>query len=149
MQTSLKESIKQEMIASMKAKNKQRLTTIRSITAAIKQFEVDKRQDPDEQAILSILNKLSKQRIDSMEQYTNANRQDLADIERYELSVIKEFLPEQLNETEIHRVIAETIQKTGAKTPQDMGKVMVALKTELTGKADLGVVSKLVKASLK
>ena len=144
----LKARIKDEMKAAMKAKAKQRLTTIRAIQAEIKRIEVDERIDVDDARLLAVLDKMCKQRRDSIQQYTDGGRADLAEVEQAEMEIIQEFLPAQLSEDEIKALITDAIASTGAESMKDMGKVMGALKPQLQGRADMGEVSKLIKGSL-
>ncbi|WP_019528242.1 GatB/YqeY domain-containing protein [Dasania marina] len=143
----LKARIKDEMKAAMRAKAKQRLTTIRSIQAEVKRIEVDERIDVDDARLLAVLDKMCKQRRDSIQQFTDGDRIDLAEIEQAEMLIIQEFLPAQLSEDEIKILITDAIASTGAAGMQDMGKVMGVLKPKLQGRADMGAVSKLIKAS--
>lgn len=147
-QDSLKAQIKDAMKAAMKAKEKQRLSTIRLIQSEIKRIEVDERIEIDDARLLAVLDKMCKQRRDSIQQYDDAGRSELADIERAEIVVIQEFLPAQLSEAEIKTLISDAISDSGAESMKDMGKVMAILKPQLQGKADMGEVSKLLKASL-
>lgn len=147
-QDSLKAQIKDAMKAAMKAKEKQRLSTIRLIQSEIKRIEVDERIEIDDARLLAVLDKMCKQRRDSIQQYDDAGRSELADIERAEIVVIQEFLPAQLSEAEIKTLISDAISASGAESMKDMGKVMAILKPQLQGKADMGEVSKLLKASL-
>ncbi|SFF95672.1 GatB/YqeY domain-containing protein [Neptunomonas qingdaonensis] len=144
----LKKQITEAMKAAMRAKDKALLGTIRLILAEIKRIEVDERIELDDQRIITVLDKMSKQRRDSISQYDKANRTDLADIERQELEVIKTYLPQSLNDEEIQTALEEAIVATGASGAQDMGKVMAELKPKLQGRADMGMVSKLVKERL-
>lgn len=147
-QDSLKAQIKDAMKAAMRAKEKQRLSTIRLIQSEIKRIEVDERIEIDDARLLAVLDKMCKQRRDSIQQYDDAGRSELADIERAEIVVIQEFLPAQLSEAEIKTLISDAISASGAESMKDMGKVMAILKPQLQGKADMGEVSKLLKASL-
>ena len=144
----LKKQITEAMKAAMRAKDKALLGTIRLILAEIKRIEVDERIELDDARIIAVLDKMSKQRRDSISQYDKANRTDLADIERQELEVIKTYLPQSLNDEEIQTALEEAIAATGASGAQDMGKVMAELKPKLQGRADMGLVSKLVKERL-
>lgn len=146
--TTLKDTIKDAMKAAMRAKQKERLGTIRMIQAEIKRIEVDERIEVDDQRILAILDKMCKQRRDSISQYEDAGRDELAAIERNEMTVIQEFLPAALTEAEINELIEQAIADSGAKGPRDMGKVMGILKPQLQGRADMGAVSQLIKARL-
>lgn len=144
----LKKQITEAMKAAMRAKEKALLGTIRLILAEIKRIEVDERIELDDARIIAVLDKMSKQRRDSISQYDKANRSDLADIERQELEVIKTYLPQSLNDEEIKAALEEAIAATGASGAQDMGKLMAELKPKLQGRADMGMVSKLVKERL-
>lgn len=145
---SLKQQINDDMKAAMRAKETARLGAIRLLLAAMKQKEVDERIELDDAAVVSIIEKMLKQRRDSISQYKAANRQDLVDVEEFEVTVLQAYMPQQLSEDEIKAVIAEVIAATGAAGPQDMGKVMGAVKPKLAGKADMGKVSGLIKAQL-
>ena len=144
----LKLIIQDNVKAAMRAKDRVRLVTLRTIMAEIKQIEVDKRVDLTDEGILTILTKMCKQRRDSLSQFENAGRTDLAQIEIAELAVISEFMPTPMTDNEISAAIAETITQTGASSPKDMGVVMNMLRPKLQGKADMGAVSGLVKAAL-
>ncbi len=145
---SLKDTIRAAMKAAMKAKEKARLGTIRLMQAEFKRIEVDERIEIDDQRALVVLDKMLKQRRDSAQQFTDAARTDLADQENYEITVIQEFLPEQLGEAEIIALIDAAIAATDASGMQAMGPVMGQLKPQLQGKADMGQVSQLVKQRL-
>jgi uncharacterized protein len=142
------ERLKDEQKAAMKAKNKPRLSAIRLALAAVKQREVDERITLSDDDVLAVLTKMVKQRRDSVSQYEAAGRQDLADVEHAEISVLAEFMPQPLNEDEISSLLDEAITVTGAVNMQDMGKVMGVLKPKIQGRADMGIVSKLVKTKL-
>lgn len=144
----LKKQITEAMKAAMRAKEKALLGTIRLILAEIKRIEVDERIELDDARIIAVLDKMSKQRRDSISQYDKANRTDLADIERQELEVIKTYLPQSLTDEEIKTALDEAIAATGASGAQDIGKLMAELKPKLQGRADMGMVSKLVKERL-
>ena len=144
---SLKADIHNAMKEAMRAKAKERLATIRLIQAEFKRVEVDERIELDDARVLVILDKMVKQRKDSVTQYRDANRDDLADKEQAEIEVIQEFLPQPLSADEITAIIKAAIAETGAASMQDMGKVMAIVKPQVQGKADMGEVSKLVKAS--
>jgi uncharacterized protein YqeY len=144
----LKSQLKDAQKVAMRAKDKARLTVIRGMLAAIKRIEVDERIELDDARILSVLDKMLKQRRDSISQFEAAGRNDLADQEKYEMGVVQEFLPAQLTSAEIDALIAAAIAATGANSMQDMGKVMGQLKPQLQGRADLGKVSAQIKASL-
>ncbi len=145
---SLKQQLTDDMKAAMKAGEKHKLGVIRLINAAIKQKEVDERIELDDTAVIAVLDKMVKQRKDSITQYDAANRDDLAQIERDELVVIEAYLPAKMGEAEIVAAIQAAIAETGASGPADMGKLMGALKPKLAGQADMGLVSKLVKQQL-
>ncbi|WP_066092884.1 GatB/YqeY domain-containing protein [Xanthomonas massiliensis] len=145
---SLKQQLTDDMKAAMKGGDKHTLGVVRLINAAIKQREVDERITLDDAAVVAVLDKMVKQRRDSVEQYAAAGREDLADVERSEITVIEHYLPAKLGEAEIQAAIAAAIAQTGAAGPADMGKLMGALKPQLAGKADMGQVSALVKKAL-
>jgi uncharacterized protein YqeY len=144
----LKEQITEDMKSAMRAKEAERLGTIRLLLAAIKQREVDERITVDDAGIIAIIEKLIKQRKDSIEQFQKAGRTDLVDQESKELGILQAYMPAQLSEAEVQAAIQKTISSLGATGPQDMGKVIGALKAQLAGKADMGMVSGLVKAAL-
>ena len=144
----LKEQITEDMKSAMRAKEAERLGTIRLLLAAIKQREVDERITVDDAGIIAIIEKLIKQRKDSIEQFQKAGRTDLVDQESKELGILQAYMPAQLSEAEVQAAIQKTISSLGATGPQDMGKVIGALKAQLAGKADMGMVSRLVKAAL-
>lgn len=144
----LKVTIQECVKAAMRAKEKDRLATLRQITAAIKQIEIDERIDVDDDGIITILTKMCKQRRDSLSQFEQAGRTDLAEIEVAELAIIDEFMPTAMTGDEIAAAIAETIASTGATSPKEMGAVMNKLRPQLQGRADMGAVSGLVKAAL-
>ncbi|HYQ23771.1 GatB/YqeY domain-containing protein [Stenotrophomonas sp.] len=145
---SMKQQLTDDMKAAMKAGEKHKLGVIRLINAAIKQKEVDERVELDDTAVIAVLDKMVKQRKDSVSQYEAANREDLAEIERAEIVVIEAYLPAKMGEAEIVAAIQAAIAETGASGPADMGKLMGALKPKLAGQADMGLVSKLVKQQL-
>jgi len=145
---SLKDRLQQEMKDAMRGGDKPRLGVIRLILAAIKQREVDERIELDDAQITVVLDKMSKQRRDSLEQYEKAGRDDLAAQEKFELEVLKTYLPEQLDDAEIDSLIGAAIAATGAAGMKDMGKVMGQLKSKLQGRADMGMVSARIKARL-
>jgi len=136
------------MKLSMKGGNKARLLVIRTMLAAIKQIEVDERIELDNDRIIAVLDKMAKQRRESIEQFSKASRDDLIAIEEAELLIIKEYLPEALSETEINALIEQSINSSGAASIKDMGKVMGMLKPQLQGRADMGKVSQLIKSRL-
>ena len=142
----LKNRINEDVKSAMRNKDKERLATLRLITAAIKQKEVDERIEMDDAAVLAVLDKMVKQRKDSIEQYTKADRPELADKEQAEILIIQEYLPAQLSDAEIDAMIDEAISDTGASGMKEMGKVMGILKPKLQGRADMGAVSGKIKA---
>jgi uncharacterized protein YqeY len=144
----LKEQLQQDMKNSMRGGDKRRLGAIRLIMAAIKQREVDERVDLDDAGVTAVLDKMAKQRRESIEQYRKAGRDDLVEQESFELEVLKSYLPEQLSDTEIDAMVQEVIQATGASSVRDMGKVMGQLKPRLQGRADMAAVSARIKARL-
>jgi uncharacterized protein YqeY len=148
MADSLKEQITSDMKDAMRAKDKERLGTIRLILAAIKQREVDERIELDDEQVLVVLDKMVKQRRDSITQYRDAGREELAAKEEAELELIQHYLPEALSEAEIDSLIAEAISSSGAESMKDMGKVMGLLKPKVQGRADMGAVSARIKARL-
>ncbi|WDS34788.1 GatB/YqeY domain-containing protein [Pseudoxanthomonas sp.] len=145
---SLKAQLTDDMKTAMKAGEKDRLGVIRLINAAIKQREVDERIELDDAAVLAVLEKMVKQRKDSVSQFEAANREDLAAIERAEIVFIDAYLPAKLDEAAINVAIDAAIAQTGASSPADMGKLMGVLKPQLAGQADMGLVSKLIKQKL-
>ncbi|WJF89364.1 GatB/YqeY domain-containing protein [Paraburkholderia bonniea] len=145
---SLKEQINDDMKAAMRARETGRLGTIRLVLAAIKQREVDERVTLDDAAITAVIDKMIKQRKDSISQFETAGRADLVEQENAELAVLTAYMPEQLSATEIDAQVAAAIAQTGAAGPQDMGKVMGVLKPALAGRADMTAVSARVKAAL-
>lgn len=144
----LKTRLTEAMKSALRAQQKERLSAIRLILADIKRIEVDERIEPDDARILTVLDKIAKQRRDSINQYRNAKRDDLADKEQFELDVVTEFLPQQMSEAEIAALIDKAIAETGAASAADMGKVMAVVKPAAQGRADMAVISKLVKAKL-
>ena len=145
---SLKEQITEDMKNAMRAKETGRLGTIRLLLAAMKQKEVDERVELDDTAVIAIVEKLIKQRKDSISQFQAAGRDDLVAIENAELVVLQAYMPAQMSEAEVAAVVAEAVAQVSAAGPQDMGKVMGIVKPKLAGKADMGVVSAQVKAAL-
>ena len=145
---SLSDKLKDAMKQAMRDKDKLRLGTIRMALAAIKQIEVDERITLDDDGIIKVLTKLVKQRKDSVQQYTDANRPELAEAEAAEIEVLKDFLPQALTEQEIAQLIDKAITELGATGMQDMGKVMGQLKPVMQGRADMAVVSGIIKARL-
>ncbi len=144
----LKQRISIEMKAAMRAKAKERLGTIRMILSELKRIEVDERIELDDARVLAILDKMQKQRRDSIEQFNTAGRNDLADIEQQELLVIREFLPQPLTEAELEAIVAQAVTDSGAQNMQEMGKVMALVKPQIQGRADMGAISQLVKNAL-
>jgi len=136
------------MKAAMRAKEQARLSTVRLLLAAIKQREVDERIELDDAQVLSVIEKMIKQRRESIAQFEKASRNDLADAEKAEIQVLSGYMPAQMSDADVEMAIQSTISETGASGPKDMGKVMAALKAKLAGKADMGKVSGLVKAKL-
>ena len=144
----LKNQIIADMKSAMKAKDSATLKAVRMIVEAIKQKEVDTREELDDQGILAVIQKMVKQRKDSIDQFTQAGRDDLVSVEEAELKVINLYMPKQLSESEIESVVDQVISQTGASGMQDMGKLMGVLKAELSGKADMGTVSNIIKSKL-
>ena len=145
---SLKARITEDMKTAMKAKEAAKLSAIRLLLAAVKQKEVDERIELDDTAVVAVIEKLTKQRKDSVAQYEAAGRQELAEAEKFEISVLTTYLPEKMSSEETAAAVAAAVAETGAKGPADMGKLMGVLKPRLAGKADMAEVSKLVKAAL-
>ena len=145
---SLKQQITEDMKTAMRAKDSVRLGTIRLLQAAMKQKEVDERVELDDIMVIAIVDKLIKQRKDSVAAYQSAGRQDLADIESAEMAVLQAYLPQRLSAEEVKQAVNAIVAELGASGPGDMGKVMGAVKAQLAGKADMGEVSAAVKAAL-
>ena len=145
---SLKERISEDMKTAMRAKDSARLGTIRLLLAAIKQKEVDERITLDDTQVTAVIDKMLKQRRDSISQFESAGRQDLVDAEKFELDVLTAYMPQQMDAAEVAAVIAEVIAAVGAAGPADMGKVMGPLKAKLAGRTDMAQASALVKAAL-
>jgi len=145
---SLKAQLTSDMKSAMKAGDKERLKAIRLALAAVKQVEVDQRIELDDAAVLSVLDKMVKQRRDSIEQFRKGGREDLAAIELAEIAVLEAYLPEQLGDAELDALIDEAIRATGAQSMRDMGKVMGIVKSKAAGRADMGAVGARVKARL-
>ena len=145
---SLKDQITEDMKSAMRAHDSERLGTIRLLLAAMKQKEVDERVTLDDTSVISIVDKLIKQRKDSVAAFTQAGRQDLADKESAEIAVLQAYLPARLSAAEVASEVAAIVAELGASGPGDMGKVMAAVKARLAGKADMGAVSGAVKAAL-
>lgn len=148
MSAKIKEKIHEDMKTAMRAQDKERLGTIRLIMAALKQREVDERIELADEHIIAILNKMIKQRRDSISQFEAGNRPDLVAKEQQEVAVIQAYLPQQLSAEEIDQVVQEALQEAGASSAKDMGKVMALLKAKLAGKADMSIVSAKVKDRL-
>jgi uncharacterized protein YqeY len=145
----LKQRISEDVKSAMRSKDQKLLGTLRLLTAGIKQREVDERITLDDAQILAVIDKMIKQRRDSIEQYQAAKRQDLVDQESYEVAVLQRYLPTSLSDAEISQLIKEAINETGAKSVQEMGRVMAVLKPKLQGRADIGVASAKVKEHLQ
>jgi uncharacterized protein YqeY len=145
---SLKARITEDMKTAMRAKDSARLGAVRLLQAAIKQREVDERIELDDMQVIEAIEKMLKQRRDSISQYEAANRHDLADVEKYEVSVLKEYLPQALTEAEIDGLLEQVVQETAASGIKDMGKVMAAIKPLVVGRADMGKISGLIKSRL-
>ena len=144
----LRERVTEDMKSAMKAREAEKLGAIRLLLSAMKQREVDERITLDDAAVVAIVEKMIKQRKESIVQYEKGARKDLADKEQFEIGVLQAYLPQQLSESEVAAAIAEAIAATGAQSAADMGKVMALVKPKLAGKADMGRVSALVKAKL-
>ncbi len=144
----LREQLNEDIKAAMKAREQEKLAALRLMLSAVKQREVDERITLDDAGVISVVEKMIKQRKDSIAQFEKAARQDLADKEKFEIGVIEAYLPQQLSQGEIDAIVAEAIAATGAKSAADMGKVMGVVKPKLAGRADLGKVSALVKTKL-
>ena len=145
---SLKDQITEDMKSAMRAKEAVKLGTIRLITSAMKQKEVDERVELTDAMVMTIIEKMIKQRKDSISQFEAGGRQDLADIEKAELLVLAKYMPAGLSEAEMQTAVAEAVLEVGATGPQDMGKLMAVLKPKLAGRADMTVISTMVKAAL-
>jgi uncharacterized protein YqeY len=145
---SLRTRINEEMKSAMKARERERLDALRLLLAAVKQREIDERVTLDDAGVIAVIEKMIKQRKDSIAQYEKASRKDLADKEQYEIGVLEAYLPQQLSPAEIDAIVADAVASTGAKSPADMGKVMGVVKPKVAGRADMGKVSALVKAKL-
>jgi uncharacterized protein YqeY len=144
----LRDRVNEDVKAAMKARDAERLGTLRLLTSAMKQREVDERITLDDAAVVAVIEKMLKQRRDSVAQYEKAQRQDLADVEKREMAVLQAYLPEQLSESGIDAIVVEALAATGSTSPTDMGKVMAIVKPKVAGRADMGRVSALVKAKL-
>ncbi len=145
---SLKSRIQEDVKSAMRAHQREQLATLRLVTAAIKQIEVDERIELDDERVLAVLDKMVKQRRESLEQYEKAGREDLAVVERFELDLIQGYLPEQLGEEELATLIQAAISESGASSIRDMGSVMNALRSQVQGRADMKAVSQAVKTQL-
>lgn len=145
---SLKSRLTEDMKAAMKGGEKDRLGVIRLINAAIKQREVDERITLDDAQVLAVLEKMTKQRKDSVAQYESAGREDLAAVERFEIDVIQAYLPAPMSEAEVDAIVAKAIADAGASSAKDMGKVVGLVKPQVAGRADMGKVSALIKQKL-
>ncbi|HEX5612722.1 MAG TPA: GatB/YqeY domain-containing protein [Burkholderiales bacterium] len=145
---SLKHQITEDMKAAMRARDGARLSAVRLLLAAIKQREVDERKELADADVVSVLEKMIKQRRESIAQYEKGGRADLADVEKFELGILSAYLPQQMGPAEIEQAVREALAETGASTAKDMGKVMALLKARLAGRADMGQVSALVKGRL-
>lgn len=146
--SALKLQLTEAMKDAMRAKDKARLGTVRLALAEVKRIEVDERIEPDDARVLSILEKMIKQRRESIRQYESAGRNDLADIEQAEIDVLQTFMPQPLADAEIEAIVAQALADTGASSVQDMGKVMAAVKPQMAGRADMGAVGQLIKKRL-
>lgn len=144
----LKAALTQATKEAMKARDKDRVATLRMVNAELKRIEVDERRDLSDEDVFAVLNKMLKQRKDAMQQFKDAGRDDLASIEAYEISVVEAFLPTQMTGDELAEFVASLVSKAGAQGMQDMGKVMALLKSEGQGRVDMGAASALVKAQL-
>jgi uncharacterized protein YqeY len=144
----LREQLNEDIKTAMKARDQEKLNALRLLLSAVKQREVDERITLDDAGVIATIEKMMKQRKDSISQYEKAQRQDLADKEKYEISILEAYMPRQLPESEVKAIIDAAVASTGAKGPADMGKVMGVVKPQLAGKADMGKVSALVKARL-
>ena len=145
---SLKERVTEDMKSAMRARQAARLSAVRLLLAAIKQREVDERKPLSDADVVAVIDKMMKQRRDSIAQYEAAGRQDLADAEKFELSVLQGYMPQAMGDAQIEEAVANAIAEAGAKGPKDIGKVMAALKPALAGRADMAHVSALAKAKL-
>jgi uncharacterized protein YqeY len=146
---SLKARITEDMKTAMKARETAKLNAIRLLLSALKQKEVDERIELDDNAVIAVIEKLTKQRRDSVTQYEAAGRQELAEAEKFEIAILGVYLPEKMGTAEIHAAVLAAVSETGAKGAADIGKLMAVLKPRLAGKADMAEVSKLVKAALQ
>ena len=147
-ESALKQQLSNAMKDAMRAKDKARLGTVRLALSEVKKIEVDERIDPDDTRIIAVLEKMIKQRRESIKQYEAGSRQDLADIESAEIEVLQEFMPKALSEAEVNAIIAQAMQGTGASSIADMGKVMAAVRPAVIGRADMGAISQQIKQQL-
>lgn len=147
-ESALKQQLSNAMKDAMRAKDKARLGTVRLALSEIKKIEVDERIDPDDTRIIAVLEKMIKQRRESIKQYEAGARQDLADIESSEIEVLQEYMPKALSEAEVNAIIAQAMQDTGASSIADMGKVMAAVRPAVIGRADMGAISQQIKQQL-
>ena len=145
---SLKDRIQDDMKSAMRAKDKERLATIRLILAAVKQREVDERIALDDEQVIEVLDRMAKQRRESIAQYSDAGRDDLAARESFELDIIKTYMPETISDADLNALIEQSINAQNAVTMRDMGKVMALIKPQVQGKADMGAVSQMLKKRL-
>jgi len=145
---SLKIRINEDMKVAMKARETTRLAAIRLLMAAMKQKEVDERIELDDAGVIGVIEKMLKQRKDSIAQYEAAKRQDLADVEKFEVEVLTAYMPQAMSAAEVEAIVARAVADSGAKGPADMGKVIALVKPQIAGRADMGEVSKLVKTRL-
>ncbi len=148
MASELKTTITDAVKDAMRAKEKERLGVLRMVTAELKNIEINERIELDDSRVLAVLDKMVKQRRDSAKQYLDNDRPELAQQEQFEIEVIQAFLPQQLSEDEIRQIVSDTAAELGASSMADMGKLMGALKPKMQGRADMGLVGKLVKAQL-
>jgi uncharacterized protein len=144
----LREQLNEDIKTAMKAREQEKLAALRLMLSEVKRKEVDERITLDDAAVIGVVEKMIKQRRDSIDQYDKAARRDLADKERYEISVLEAYLPQRLSQAEVESIVVEAIGSTGARSSADMGKVMAAVKPKVAGRADMGAVSALVKGKL-
>ena len=146
--SSLKASIAEASTAAVRAKDRERVKALRLVNAALKQAEIDGRKPLEDADVLAVLTKMRKQRLDSLDQFTRAGREDLAAIERYELAIVAEFMPQMLSDEELAEAVQAAIAATGASSMKDMGKVMGKLKAEFAGRVDMAAASRAVRTAL-
>jgi uncharacterized protein len=144
----LREQLTEDIKTAMKAREAEKLGALRLLLSAVKQREVDERITLDDAGVIAVIEKMIKQRKDSISQFEKAARHDLADKEKFELGILEAYLPQQLSQAEVEAIVADAVAASGAKSPADMGKVMAAVKPKLAGRADMGKVSALVKGKL-